>query len=78
MIEINVICDGCEKVIDTRKTSQDFREYVNDNDYYINDALTGERIINPFFTPSMIIDGKHLHYCKECKKEIKMTLRLGD
>ena len=41
MIEIKVICDGCGEVINTRKTLQDLREFIDDSDYYINNALTG-------------------------------------
>lgn len=78
MIEIKVICDGCGEVINTRKTLQDLREFIDDSDHYINNALTGEHIVSPFFTPSMIIDGKHLHYCNKCKKEIIIPIRLGD
>lgn len=78
MIELNVICDKCGETIFTKQITKSITDFIDENSYCINDALTGECLSAPFFTPSMIIDGKHLHYCGKCKKEIKIQLRLGD
>ena len=78
MIELNVICDKCGETIFTKQITKSITDFINEKSYCINDAFTGECLSVPFFTPSMIIDGKHLHYCNKCKKEIKITLRLGD
>lgn len=50
------------------------RIFLENTFYEYVDPITGERIRNSFFRPSIKVGNKHLHYCGNCKNEIYKSL----